>query len=155
MNQGEVVLEELEAAFHKHGSEVKLQKRIITVLSAIGGVRALQSLLEKLDYHQREIFRAVITGLYENHFHASKLQAATIQTAILKLVHTGAWNLAAKISLRMENPGGVLDRAVDHEIWDVNEMILLLLALLYDRRSVHRIGGSRTSVEGLPVPAEP
>ncbi len=29
--------------------------------------------------------------------------------------------------------------ALDQEIWDVNETILMLLSLIYDRRSVHRI----------------
>ncbi|MFH0757639.1 MAG: hypothetical protein V2B15_10155 [Bacteroidota bacterium] len=139
VRQGEVVLEELESAFHKPGSDIKLQQRIISVLSAIGGVRATQLMLEKLNYHHREVFNAVVLGLYENHFRANHLQQAIIQSAILKLVQTGAWNLAAKVSIRMENPGGYLDTAVDREIWDVNELILTLLAMIYDRRSVHRI----------------
>jgi AAA family ATP:ADP antiporter len=139
VTQGDVVLEELETVFHKPGTDLKLQKRIISVLSAIGGERAMQHLLEKLDYHHREIFHMVVTGLYENHFHASSLQAATIHTAILRLVQTGAWNLAAKVSFRMDNPGGNVELALEHEIWDVNEVIIMLLALIYDRRSVHRI----------------
>ncbi len=139
VNQGELVLDELESTFHKPGSDIKLQQRIISVLSAIGGVRATQLLLEKLDYHHREVFTAVVLGLHENHFQANHLQQATIHTAILKLVQTGAWNLAAKVSIRMENPGGSLDLAVDHEIWGVNELILMLLSMIYDRRSVHRI----------------
>ncbi len=139
VTQGEGVLEELEAAFHKPGSGLVLQKRIISVLSAIGGARAMHLLLEKLDYHHREIFHTVVRGLYENRFQASQLQRTTIQTAILKLVHTGAWNLAAKISIRMDNPGGDLEMAIDHEIWDVNEVMLMLLSMIYDRRSVNRI----------------
>jgi hypothetical protein len=139
VKQGEAVLEELEAAFHKPGSDLKLQKRIISVLSAIGGDRAMQMLLEKLDYHHREIFSAVVRGLHENRFQASHLQRATIETAIMKLVQTGAWNLAAKISIRMDNPGGDLETAIEHEIWDVNEVILMLLAMINDRRSVNRV----------------
>ena len=139
VSQGEVVLEELETSFHKPGSDIKLQKRIISALSSIGGGRATQLMLEKLDYHHREVFNAVVFGLYENRFQATKLQAATVHTAILRLVHTGAWNLAAKISIRMEDPGGYMEVAIDQEIWNVNELILMLLALIYDRRSVHRI----------------
>jgi AAA family ATP:ADP antiporter len=139
VSQGEVVLEDLEAAFHKHGSGIKIQKRIISVFSAIGGEKAMQHLIDKLDYHHREVFYSVVLGLYENHFHASEIEITNIQAAILKLVQTGAWNLAAKISVRMENPGGYLDIAIDHEIWDVNEVILMLLAMIYDRRSVNRI----------------
>ena len=139
VKQGEAVLEELEAAFHKPGSDLKMQKRIISVLSAIGGDRAMQLLLEKLDYHHRDIFSTVVRGLHENRFQASHLQRTTIETAIMKLVQTGAWNLAAKISIRMDNPGGDLETAIEQEIWDVNEVILMLLAMINDRRSVNRI----------------
>ncbi|MCP4310929.1 MAG: MFS transporter [Bacteroidetes bacterium] len=139
VNQGELVLDELESAFHKPGSTLTLQKRIISVLSSIGGERAMQMMLEKLDYHHREVFAAGVFGLYENHFHASSLQNATVQAAILRQVQTGVWNFGAKISIRTENPGGYIAEAIDQEIWDVNETILMLLALIYDRRSVHRI----------------
>jgi len=139
VQQGELVLDELETAFRKPGSSTLLQKRIISVFSAIGGEQAMQLMLDKLDYHQREIFIAGVLGLYENHFHASELQHATVQAAILRQAQTGAWNLAAKISIRTENPGGYVGEAIDQEIWDVNETILMLLALIYDRRSVHRI----------------
>lgn len=139
VSQGDLVLDELESAFRKPASSTRLQKRIISVLSAIGGERSMQLMLEKLDYHHREVFMAAVLGLYENHFQASSLQTASIQAAILRQIQTGAWNLAAKISIRTENPGGYIGEAIDQEIWDVNETILMLLALIYDRRSVQRI----------------
>ncbi len=139
VNHGEGVLDELESTFHKHGSSIILQKRILSVLSAIGGERAMQMILNKLDYHHREVFTAVVAGLYENHFQASDLQIASIQAAILRQVQAGAWNLGAKISIRTEDPGGYIGEALNQEIWDVNESILMLLALIYDRQSVHRI----------------
>ena len=98
----------------------------------------MQMMLDKLDYHHREVFSAVVAGLYENHFQASPLQKASIQAAILRQVQAGVWNLGAKISIRTENPGGYIGEALDQEIWDVNETILMLLALIYDRQSVHR-----------------
>jgi hypothetical protein len=139
VNQGEAVLDDLETAFYKPGTTIKMQLRIISVISAIGGDRSAQLLLEKLDYHHREVFHAVVRGLYDNRFHASEIQVALIQNAILKMVHTGAWNMAARISVRTDDPGGSLAQAVEHEIWDVNEMILMLMSLVYDRKSVHRI----------------
>ncbi len=139
VKQGEGVLEELETAFYKPDADAKLQKRIVSVISAIGGHRAVQLLLDKLNYHHREVFYSVVRGLYENQFQASEIQVALIQNAILKLVHTGTWNLAARISVRTDDPGGSLASAIDHEIWDVNEVILMLMALIFDRRSVRRI----------------
>ena len=139
VKQEERVLEELETAFYKPDAEIKLQKRIVSVISAIGSDRSVQLLLDKLDYHHREVFHSVVRGLYENKFHASEIQVALIQNAILRMVHTGTWNMAARISVRTDDPGGSLARAIDHEIWDVNEVILMLMAMIYDRRSVRRI----------------
>jgi len=139
VKQGEGVLEELETAFSKPETNVKLQKRIVSVISAIGGGKSVQSLLDKLEYHHREVFQSVVQGLYENRFKASEIQLALIQNAILRLVQTGTWNMAARISVRTDNPGGNLASAIEHEIWDVNEKIFMLMAMIYDRRSVHRI----------------
>jgi hypothetical protein len=139
VQQGEAVLEDLEATFHKPASDSILQQRIVSVMAAIGGHRSVELLLAKLDYHHREVSQAVVMGLYENHFRANDLQLAKVENAILRLVKTGAWNLAAKVSLRMENPGGYVNVAMDHEIWDVNEMILMLLAFIFGRPSVQPI----------------
>jgi hypothetical protein len=139
VRQGAEVLEELECHFQKPEADIKVQKRIITVMSAIGGEQAVSMLLEKLDYHHREVFRAVVDGLYENEFKATDIQMASIQNAILRLVQTGVWNLGAKISLRTSEPGGSLATAIEHEIEEVTDVIMMLLAMIYDRRSVHRI----------------
>ncbi|MCK5136023.1 MAG: hypothetical protein KAR19_09580 [Bacteroidales bacterium] len=139
VKQGEKVFEDLETAFHKPGADIKLQRRIISIISAIGGAQSVQLLLNKLDYHHREVFYMVVRGLYDNQFQASEIQLATISNAIIRMVHTGTWNLAAKISVRTDDPGGSLAMAIDHEIWDVNEVILMLMAMIYDRRSIHRI----------------
>ncbi len=141
--QGESVLEELEASFHRPEAEWNLQVRILSVISAIGGRHSIQLLLDKLNYHHREVFQAVVRGLYGNQFQATELEAAMIQNAILKLVQTGTWNMAARIAVRTDDPGGSLAVAIEHEIWDVNELILMLMSMIYDRRSVRRI---RTSL---------
>ena len=139
VRQGEAVLDDLETTFHKPGASLKLQLRIVSIISAIGGERSAQLLLDKLDYHHREIFSSVVRGLYDNHFHASEIQVALIQNAIIKMVHTGTWNMTARIVVRTDDPGGSVAQAIEHEIWDVNELILMLMSLVYDRKSVQRI----------------
>jgi len=139
VSQGERVLDDLEASFHKPGASIVCQKRIISCMAAIGGARSLQLILGKLDYHHREIFHATVRSLYESSFRATEIQSATIQNAILRLVRTGTWNLAAKISTGLSEPEGAIARAMDDEIRDVNGLILMLLAMIYDRRSVQRI----------------
>ncbi len=139
VKQGDKVLDELETAFYKPEADITLQKRIISVTSAIGGERAVKLLMDKLDYHHREVFYGVVRGLYENQFQATEIQTALIQNAILRMVHTGTWDMAARISVRTDDPGGSLAKAIDHEIWGVNEVILMLMSMIYDRRSVRRI----------------
>jgi len=139
VKQGELILEELETAFYKADVSVVMQKRIVSTISAIGGERAVQFLLQTLEYQNREIFHAVVYGLSENQFQAAKIQELMIQNAILRMVHAGTWILAAKISVRSDDPGGYMSRVLDHESWEVNELILKLLAMIYDKRSVHRI----------------
>jgi AAA family ATP:ADP antiporter len=139
VRQGERVLDDLESAFYKPGADLLLQKRIISVMAAVGGPHAVQLLLGKLDYHHREIFHATVRSLYENHFNASEIQVATIQNAILRLVRTGTWNLAAKISIRTDEPDESIQKAIEDEIRDVNDLIMMLLAMICDRRSVQRI----------------
>jgi len=139
VNQGENVLDELEMAFYKPDADTRLQTRIVSVISAIGGARSVQLLLQKLEYQHRDVFHSVVQGLYTNNFEATAIQEAQIQNAVLRMIQAGTWNMAAKISVRTDDPGGSLARVIEHEIWEVNEMILMLLSMIYDRKSVRRI----------------
>jgi hypothetical protein len=139
VRQGESVLDELEMAFYKPDADLKLQTRIVSVISSIGGARAVQLLLQKLEYPNRDVFHAVVLGLYANNFEATVIQEAQIQNAILRMVQAGTWIMAAKISVRTDDPGGTLARVIDHELWEINELILMMLTMIYDRKSVKRI----------------
>jgi hypothetical protein len=139
VRQGENVLDELEMAFYKPDAEEKLQTRIVSVISSIGGARAIQLLLQKLEYPNRDVFHSVVLGLYGNNFEATVIQEAQIQNAILRMVQAGTWIMAAKISVRTDDPGGNLARVIDHELWEINELILMMLTMIYDRKSIRRI----------------
>ena len=139
VRQGENVLDELEMAFYKPDADVRLQTRIVSVISSIGGARSVQLLLQKLEYQHRDVFQSVVQGLYANNFEATVIQEAQIQNAILRMIQAGTWIMAAKISVRTDDPGGSLARVIDHEIWEVNELILMMLTMIYDRKSVRRI----------------
>lgn len=139
VRQGENVLDELEMAFYKPEADVRLQTRVVSVISSIGGARAIQLLLQKLEYPHRDVFHSVVQGLYANNFEATVIQEAQIQNAILRMVQGGTWIMAAKISVRTDDPGGSLARVIDHELWEVNELILMMLTMIYDRKSVRRI----------------
>jgi hypothetical protein len=139
VRQGENVLDELEMAFYKPDADDRLQTRIVSVISSIGGARAIQLLLQKLEYPNRDVFHSVVLGLYGNNFEATVIQEAQIQNAILRMVQAGTWIMAAKISVRTDDPGGNLARVIDHELWEINELILMMLTMIYDRKSIRRI----------------
>lgn len=139
VRQGENVLDELEMAFYKPEADERLQSRIVSVISSIGGARAVQLLLQKLEYPNRDVFHAVVLGLYANNFEATVIQEAQIQNAILRMVQAGTWTMAAKISVRTDDPGGSLAKVIDHELWEINELILMMLTMIYDRKSIRRI----------------
>ncbi len=139
VKQGENVLDELEMAFYKPDADIRLQTRIVSVISSIGGTGAVQLLLQKLEYQHRDVFYSVVQGLYANNFEATVIQETQIQNAILRMIQAGTCIMAAKISVRTDDPGGCLARVIDLEIWEVNELILMLLTMIYDRRSVRRI----------------
>jgi hypothetical protein len=63
VKQGDKVLDELEMAFYKPDADIRLQTRIVSVISSIGGPRAVQLLLQKLEYQHRDIFHSVVQGL--------------------------------------------------------------------------------------------
>ncbi len=139
VRQGENVLDELEMAYYKPDADIRLQTRIVSVISSIGGARSVQLLLQKLENQHRDIFHSVVQGLYANNFEATVIQEAQIQNAILRMIQAGTWIMAAKISVRTDDPGGSLARVIDHELWEVNEQILMMLTMIYDRKSVRRI----------------
>jgi hypothetical protein len=139
VRQGESVLDELEMAFYKPDADARMQTRVVSVISSIGGARAVQLLLQKLEYPHRDVFHSVVQGLYANNFEATVIQEAQIQNAILRMVQAGTWIMAAKISVRTDDPGGSLARVIDLELWEVNELILMMLTMIYDRKSVRRI----------------
>lgn len=132
-------LDELEMAFNKPEVSLKKQLRIISVLAASGGDEATRFLLQKLDYQHREVSQAVIRGLFESHYTANEVERPMIQSAILRLVEAGVWTMTAKVSIRTDSPGGNLGKVIDHELWEINELILMLLSMIYDRNSVRRI----------------
>jgi len=142
VKQGEGVLDELEMAFYKPDVDIRMQTRIVSVISSIGGERAIQLLLQKLEYQNREVFHSVVQGLYANKFEATVIQEAQIQNAILKLIQAGTWIMAAKIAVRTDDPGGCLARVIDLELWELNHLILMLLTMMYERSAVRRIKNS-------------
>jgi len=146
VHMGEIILENLENAFHKTGVEVVVQLRIVRAMTAIGGERANGYLFSKINYHQREVREEAIRGLYRNDFIPDGSMLATLQTAIYDAVLAGAVNIASEYVVRENDPGNGLLSAIQEERHRTDQLIFTLLGIAYDKIA---IGHVQESIEDI------
>ena len=147
VQMGEMILDNLENTFHKAGTPIHVQLRIVRAMAEIGGDRANRLLFSKINYHQREIQDAVVEGLYENKFKATARELNILQTEIYNLVKAGAMNLAAEFVVRENNPENGLDEAIGEEITRTNSILFKILGIAYDRNAIDHVRRSIQDVD--------
>jgi len=139
---GEGILENLENAFHKTGAPVKVQQRIISAMIAIGGEKANEFIFPKINYHNRSIREAAISGLYKSGYKAKENQIPILQTAIYDAALAGAWNMCAEFVVNDNNPENGLLEAIIEEMQRTNELLFTLLAITYDKHAIDHVKNS-------------
>ena len=136
---GEPALNHLDSGFYRVGQSTQTMVRMVQVLGHIGGARAKEMLWNKIDYPDKVIVSQVLLSLGEAGFKAGVTQITRIRYAIENDIADITWNLSAirelgeggqseqiKLSLRQE---------INHDI----EHIYMLLAMLYDTRSIQLV----------------
>lgn len=144
---GDVVLENLENAFHKTGTETIVRLRIIRAMIAIGGSKANEYLFSKIDFHQREIREAVIHGLYVNEFKPGEKERTLLHTIIYDVALAGAGNIAAEYVTRENDPDSNLHDAILEEQRRTDHLLFTLLSITYDRSAVEHVQKSIEDTE--------
>lgn len=144
---GEVILENLENAFHKTGTDTMVQLRIIRAMIAIGGSKANQYLFSKIDFHQREIREAAIQGLYINDFMPGEKERLVLHSVIYDVTVAGANNIAAEYVTREKDPGSSLHKAILEEQARTGHLLFTLLSITYDRNAVEHVQKSIEDTE--------
>jgi AAA family ATP:ADP antiporter len=134
---GEPALNLLDNSFYRAGQNSQIMLRLVQIIGAIGGQKAKEMLWNKIDYPDKVIVSEVLLALGESGFKAGMSQVSRIKYAIESDIADITWNLGA--IQEVEEDSDVVSRALNREIQNDIEHIYMLLAMLYDTRSIQLV----------------
>jgi HEAT repeat protein len=136
---GTPALNYLDSGFYRSGQQTQTMVRIVQVLGHIGGNRAKELLWNKIDYPDKVIVSQVLLSLGECGFKAGIAQVTRIKYAIENDIADLTWNLSAIRELGDSEQADQVRLALRQEISHDIEHIYMLLAMLYDTRSIQLV----------------
>lgn len=136
---GGKALNQLENAFYRYSNNTQVLIRIIQVIGRIGGQRAKDLLWNKIDYPDKLIVSQVLLSLGVCGFKAGISQITRIKFAIESDIADISWNLNAILEVGSEGDARIIRQALEREIQNDIEHIYMLLAMLYDTRSIQLV----------------
>jgi hypothetical protein len=113
--------------------------KIIQVMGAIGGQRVKELLWNKIDYPNKVVVSQVLLSLGESGFKAGISQITRIKYAIEADIADIRWNLSAIQEIENDGFARQIKEALRWEIHNDIEHIYMLLAMLYDTRSIQLV----------------
>lgn len=129
----------LDSAFYRSGQPQQVLLRIIKTLGRIGGQRARDLLWNKIDYPDKTIVSQVLLSLGESGFKAGISQITRIKYAIESDIADITWNLNAMQEISNAGEAKLIRLALEREIQNDVQHIYMLLAMLYDTRSIQLV----------------
>lgn len=129
----------LDGAFYRSGQNSQTLMKIILIMGRIGGQRAKDLLWNKIDYPDKVIVSKLLLALGECGFKAGISQITRIKYAIETDIADIGWNLGAIQELGDEGNAAEVKLALRREIQNDIEHIYMLLAMLYDTRSIQLV----------------
>jgi len=139
VNIGTDALGHLDQSFYKTGTNQHVLLRIIKIIGTIGGQKAIQILLHKLDHPNGEILNEILIQLKANNYKADYISINQIHQILDKHLGTMAWNLAALATLKEQTNFEYLKNAIDDELKANYDQLYLLLSLAYDTKSIMHV----------------
>ena len=136
---GERVLAPLESAFHKSGQDDMVMLRIVQIMGRIGGNYALKLLWLKADYPDKRIVKQILFSLRYINYQADGKEARDVMNLLETELGKTIWNLAALHEVPAEEPFRYLREALQEEINENYDQIIMLLSILYDPQSVQLV----------------
>src|SRR5690606_33371111 len=136
---GASTLPALESVFYRSGQNTQTMLRIIQVMGRIGGQRAREMLWGKIDYPNKVMVSQVLLSLGECGFKAGISQITSIKHDIEADIADIRWNLSA---MQEVGENGFTDQIRESLRWEIQndiEHIYMLLAMLYDTRSIQLV----------------
>jgi ATP:ADP antiporter, AAA family len=136
---GGKALNHLENAFYRSGQNTQTILRIVQVIGRIGGQRAKDLLWGKIDYPDKVVVSQVLLSLGDCGFKAGISQITRIKYAIENDIADIAWNINAIEDMGGEGYQSRLLIALQEENSNDIDHIYMLLAMLYDTRSIQLV----------------
>ncbi|HEY8934254.1 MAG TPA: hypothetical protein VIM65_03505, partial [Cyclobacteriaceae bacterium] len=136
---GESVLPTLEAAFHKSGQTDLVMLRIVQIMGRIGGNYALQLLWRKADYPDKRIVKQILFSLRFINYRATGREAREVVDLLETEISKTIWNLASITELPEGDEFKYLREALQEEVADNYDQIIMLLSIIYDPESVQLV----------------
>ncbi len=129
----------LEIAFYRSGQNTQVMLKILQAMGRIGGQRAKEQLWNKIDYPNKMVVSQVLLSLGECGFKAGPLQATRIRYAIEADIADIRWNLSAIQEIDEDQHNHQMKTSLRWEVQSDIEHICMLLAMLYDTRSIQLV----------------
>jgi len=136
---GSETLPALEAAFYRSGQSTQVMLRVVQIMGRIGGQRAREQLWNKIDYPNKVVVSQVLLSLGECGFKAGISQITRIKYAIESDIADIRWNLSAIQEIGEEGFSDQINSSLRWEIQNDIDHIYMLLAMLYDTRSIQLV----------------
>ncbi|UZR95873.1 hypothetical protein [Chondrinema litorale] len=133
---GEDALQALDIAFYKNNQLQEIRICIVDILGEIGGAKAIQMLLKKIDYPDHKVLIAIFMALKKCSWHGAGFDVIFVKNSINTLASTLLWNLVTIHELPEKKAFAEIKGALEFEIKENKKMMFMLLSLLYDSKSV-------------------
>ncbi len=151
INIGEPALDHLEQVFYLPDADNILLSRIIKIYGKIGGAKAMELLLGKIENQNRVISKYAIAALREIKYQAGSSSINKILNSVVRLINTMTWNFAALYYIGRSGRYEPVRRALKAEIEDNYHMLFDLLSLAYNARTIaiiqdYIINGDNTDI---------
>lgn len=136
---GESSLSSIDLLFYKTGASHRVLLRIVKLIGEIGGDKAVELLIKKLDHPNEEILNQVLLTLSKSNFVVNEKHLIHLHQIIEKHIGIMSWNIAAKATMDEINEHEYLKDAIDEELRANYVLLYLLLSLAYDSKSVMHV----------------
>ncbi|MEJ0057466.1 MAG: hypothetical protein WDN75_18530 [Bacteroidota bacterium] len=129
----------LDNSFYRTGHSTQTLIRIVQIIGRIGGQRAKDLLWNKIDYPDKVVVSKVLLAMGEAGFKAGISQISRIKYAIETDIGDISWNLSAVAEIGNEGFAKELKDAVRAEMSNDIDHVYMLMAMLYDTRSIQLV----------------
>lgn len=129
----------LDSAFYRSGQTVQSMIKIIQTVGRIGGQKAKEILWSKIDFPDKVIVSQVLLSLGECGFKAAESQQVRIRYALDLDIADYSWNLGAMQEVGEAGIGPLVRQAVRWETQGDVDHLFMLLAMIYETRSIQLV----------------